>query len=574
MPQADATGYVTPFPWSQILPLSLVLFNEIFCMTVLFPIVGFLVSYLRDVPVDEAGYMSGILLGVFMVGQIVSAKTWGRLSDTYGRRFALISGLCSSGLSMLFFGLSTNFWACAFFRFLQGLFNGNILVAKSMVAEITDKTNQAKGFALTGMTYGVGLVIGPLIGGLLYDPVNNCKWMNLSEDGYFARRPALLASLVLFVYSNVALAICTMFIKESNLKAKPLPAFVKYIYPCLLREAEIFTPPPKPGEDSAENAPPCDGNEAKGEVVEQKKVSISGQVEEATPTDIIVVEAEQNSLFSPEEPRNGENALVDDGAIAVTSSNNVVVADMEKEYNKFGYRQAFQHPPTRFNLIMYMLFAGADCIVNETVPLWVISSVPSGGFAFSSEELGLLLLINAVPSITATMTFSILCEKYTDKAKFFRISIFFYALSVFFLPLAYYLPHGTIATFGIIAFQASRQLLISWCFALCTMLTARSAPEKFIGATMGISQSSCAVCRAIVPFIFTPLFSWSISAPHIYPFNHCLVFIIAAIVSFICWVRMYMVSTDSHAKIIILDGGYSASFRRIIQAFHNLFESS
>lgn len=552
-------------------PLALVLFNEVFCMTVLFPIVGFLVSFLRGVPIDEAGYMSGILLGVFMVGQIASAKTWGRLSDTYGRRFALISGVCSSGLAMLFFGLSTNFWGCAFFRFVQGLFNGNILVAKTMVAEITDKSNQAKGFALTGFTYGVGLVIGPLIGGLLYDPVNNCKWMHLSEDGAFATRPALLASLVMFMYSNVALAICTIFIKESNLKAKPLPSFVKYIYPCLLKEAEFFIPPPRPDQEGNESAPQCKENEKACEkTMEQQEYSNPGEMEDPIRYASEALEGELHIQPSAAETGNEGDASPDDDTIAVTSENNVVIADMEPEYTKFGYRQAFQHPETSFNLTMYMLLSGADCIVNETVPLWVISSVSAGGFGFTSEKLGFLLLVNAFPCIAATTTFATLCERYADKAGFFRISIFFYGISAFFLPLAYYLPHGVFATIGIILFQCMRQAVVSWCFALCTMLTARSAPEKFIGATMGISQSSCAVCRAIVPFIFTPMFSWSISKPHIYPFNHCLVFVIAAIVSFLCWVRMYMVSTNPQAKVIILEGGYSAALGRVVEGFKNL----
>ncbi|KAG5492158.1 hypothetical protein GH5_01065 [Leishmania sp. Ghana 2012 LV757] len=63
------------------------------------------------------------------------------LSDKYGRRFPLISGLFTSGLMMLGFGLSTTVRMCAFFRFMHGLFNGNVMVAKTMMADITAHTN-------------------------------------------------------------------------------------------------------------------------------------------------------------------------------------------------------------------------------------------------------------------------------------------------------------------------------------------------------------------------------------------------------------------------------------------------
>lgn len=551
-------------------------------MTVLFPFVGFFVSFLRGVPLNEAGYLSGVLLGIFMLGQILSAKTWGRLSDKYGRRFPLISGLFTSGLAILGFGLSTSFWLCAFFRFLQGLFNGNILVAKTMVADVTDKTNQDKGFALTGLTYGVGLVIGPVLGGFLYDPVNNVKWMHLSEDGFFAKRPAFLASLVVFLYSDVGIAVCTLLLKESNLKAKPLPSIVKFIYPCLLREVEMFVPPVRPGREEENASDHCENEKGIEVVVE----GVPGKPDKGSLTIVTTTvdsmnnnddcepsgeELSSSSVHADEKVKTDTN--IDNHDLVVASSTNVVIADMEPELRKFGYRQAFQHPETSFNLIMYMMFAGADCLVNEIVPLWAISSVPSGGFAFSSDKLGFLLLLNAIPSLTATFTFPTLCAKYEDKAKFFRLGIFIFTISVFFLPLSYYFPHGVVATTMLILFQWSRQLSVNWCFALCTMFTARSAPEKFIGAAMGISQSSCALCRAIVPIIFAPMFSWSISGSHIYPFNHCLVFVIAAFFSGLCWVRMYMVTTTPGSKIVILDGGYKEAFQRIVERFKGLTHS-
>lgn len=108
-----------------------------------------------------------------MLGQVISARTWGWISDQYGRRFPLISGLFVSGVIMLIFGFSSSVLMCGICRFFHGLFNGNILVAKTMMADITDKSNQAKGFSFLSLCSGIGFLIGPALGGMLYDPANS-----------------------------------------------------------------------------------------------------------------------------------------------------------------------------------------------------------------------------------------------------------------------------------------------------------------------------------------------------------------------------------------------------------------
>lgn len=100
--------------------MTIVLLNESLCSTMLQPFVGFLVSRLQHRTPEETGYFSGMMVGIFMLGQVSSARTWGWVSDEYGRRFPIISGLFTSGLMMLLFGLSSNVWLCAFFRLSMG----------------------------------------------------------------------------------------------------------------------------------------------------------------------------------------------------------------------------------------------------------------------------------------------------------------------------------------------------------------------------------------------------------------------------------------------------------------------
>ena len=61
---------------------------------------------------------------------------------------------------MVGFGLSTKYWALILSRCAEGALNGNIGVSKSMMAEITDSTNRARGFAYLPMIWSLGSTIG------------------------------------------------------------------------------------------------------------------------------------------------------------------------------------------------------------------------------------------------------------------------------------------------------------------------------------------------------------------------------------------------------------------------------
>lgn len=69
-------------------------------------------------------------------------------------------------VSILAFGCSQTFEQALATRFMWGLLNGNVGVAKTYLAEILDDSNQGRGFAIIGMQAGIGRLFGPAIGGV------------------------------------------------------------------------------------------------------------------------------------------------------------------------------------------------------------------------------------------------------------------------------------------------------------------------------------------------------------------------------------------------------------------------
>ena len=85
---------------------------------------------------------------------------WGRASDIVGRKPILLGGMAGLAASMFGFGLSKQYWTLIASRCLQGAFNGNVGVTKSVMAEITDDTNRPQAFAFLPVAWSVGSTLG------------------------------------------------------------------------------------------------------------------------------------------------------------------------------------------------------------------------------------------------------------------------------------------------------------------------------------------------------------------------------------------------------------------------------
>ena len=114
------------------------------------------------------GLMLGMLLATYSAAQFFAGPILGGLSDKYGRRPVLILSKLGTVISYLILAKAGSFWMIFLSRLIDGTTGGNISVARAYVADITTPENRSKGMALIGIAFGVGFVVGPGLGGLLY----------------------------------------------------------------------------------------------------------------------------------------------------------------------------------------------------------------------------------------------------------------------------------------------------------------------------------------------------------------------------------------------------------------------
>ncbi|KAJ3257932.1 hypothetical protein HK103_004223 [Boothiomyces macroporosus] len=95
-----------------------------------------------------------------------------------------------------------------------GFLNGNIGAAKSVLGEITDSTNRANAFALIGLCFGIGSIIGPILGGVLADPVTNFPSV-FGDSLFFKENPYFLPCFCSAMITVIGFIVGYLYLPET-----------------------------------------------------------------------------------------------------------------------------------------------------------------------------------------------------------------------------------------------------------------------------------------------------------------------------------------------------------------------
>lgn len=136
----------------------------------------------------ERSIVLGFLLGVFSLAQFIGAPVLGAMADRYGRKKLLLLSIAGTLAGYLLFAagiLEHSIVLCFASRLLDGFTGGNISIAMSAIADVTEEKDRAKNFGLIGMSFGLGFILGPFAGGVLSD-AGLVSWFNYATPYLFA----------------------------------------------------------------------------------------------------------------------------------------------------------------------------------------------------------------------------------------------------------------------------------------------------------------------------------------------------------------------------------------------------
>src|SRR5262245_15019416 len=128
-----------------------------------FPLIPFYALRFKSSPT-----MIGIILASFFVAQLAAAPIWGRVSDHYGRRPALLIGLAALGCGYLIVGFAASPWMLLIARMVQGAGGGTTGVTQAYVADTVRPEDRARSLGWLSAGTNLGTMLGPAIGSLSF----------------------------------------------------------------------------------------------------------------------------------------------------------------------------------------------------------------------------------------------------------------------------------------------------------------------------------------------------------------------------------------------------------------------
>nr|WP_295891190.1 Tet(A)/Tet(B)/Tet(C) family tetracycline efflux MFS transporter [uncultured Devosia sp.] len=166
----------------------------------IFPI---LPALLRDVGhISEVATLLGLMLALYSACQFLFSPILGVLSDRFGRRPVLLVSLAGAAIDYLIMAFAPELWMLVLGRAISGITSANMAVATAYITDISSEQERAKRFGLFHAMFGIGFIIGPVIGGVLGD--------------YWVRAPFIAAALLNGI--NFALA---LFVLPESRKGEP-----------------------------------------------------------------------------------------------------------------------------------------------------------------------------------------------------------------------------------------------------------------------------------------------------------------------------------------------------------------
>lgn len=127
------------------------------------PVMPFLIEEL-----GAGGTELGWLVSTYSLMQLVCAPLWGMLSDRIGRKPVIAIGVLGYALTMFLFGLATRFWMLFLARTLAGMLSSATMpTAMAYVSDHAPEQERSRGMGQLGAAMGVGVIAGPLLGGVL-----------------------------------------------------------------------------------------------------------------------------------------------------------------------------------------------------------------------------------------------------------------------------------------------------------------------------------------------------------------------------------------------------------------------
>lgn len=147
---------------SPLLPIFLIVCVDVLGLTIILPLLPFYAEHFGASPT-----VVGLLVSTYALCQLIGGPLLGRMSDHVGRRPLLLLSQVGTLIGFLILAYANVLWLLFLSRIIDGLTAGNLSLAQAYISDVTKPEERAKSFALIGIAFGLGFLVGPGVSGFL-----------------------------------------------------------------------------------------------------------------------------------------------------------------------------------------------------------------------------------------------------------------------------------------------------------------------------------------------------------------------------------------------------------------------
>jgi MFS family permease len=464
----------TPLPMREIFVLMCIVISEGFASSMVLPFIGFMVMDF-GISSDNVGYYAGFVTSSFYAAQFISSFFWGYWSDLKGRRSVLLFGLFGNAISALAFGFSKWLIWAVITRSLAGLLNGNTAVAKSYITEITDETNQAKGYIYRSAGYAIGSTCGLFLGGILSRPAIQYPKI-FSQNGLFGKFPYLLPCLVSVFVNLIGLITGFFFLKDTKK--------IKY------------------------------------EELEMQKIN----------------DNKENNFNNDEYNDDNNDNFFNADEIIDNSSMKFIEKKDHQKYKTNDSMWKILKSMNKYVIITIFLYTSISFIIlcfDEVFGIWALRKPNEGGINFSTFQIGISHAFSSICMLILQLFIFVPLERKLGLKKIFILSMIVWIPSLSMMPFSnslYYISPYLMWTFLLICIGLKSSMGTT-AMAVINLMINNAAGQKAIGSVNGLASSMAAFSRLIAPTFGGTIFAWSANSDLYFPLDFHFLFILLSMIS-------------------------------------------
>lgn len=428
---------------------------------------------------------SGYLATSFAVCQVFCAVQWGRAAERYGRKPIIMIGLVGTAAGVLLLGFSSNYYMALFARAFMGCVNGNVAIVRTVLGEIAvERKHQALAFIVMPLCYLIGTIIGPFLGGVLTQNVNE----KVEKPGFLGRlEDDYPFALVNIVVGSILLVSCTLtffLVEETHFEKKSDYDVGLDMGDRFFRALGVMKAKTRPWHAKR------------------------GDLE---------VPDEETSLLQAEE----------DGA----KSTSLEVATAQANDTSVPWRKILV--PNLCNILaLFFIQNIQDVVFNEFLPIYLSydllldnngglkSKFPFhivGGLGFSSVQTGNLLSTSGILGIVVVLGVFPYVDRNFDARNILKVSLSVLPFAFLLLPYLLFLvptPANGITSYRWVYFAAyalafSRTSCTANIKPQLSLIVHRCAPKEYRAIVNSLVVTTASASRAIGPFVWGHIFSYA-----------------------------------------------------------------